>query len=96
MPFLRVFYLVCLTSNSLMSTQIPSDAGAINLLYAAASKEVRKKELSGKYMTPYGYVNSAPFGKPASDPVLAEQLWKRSIELFEKHVPEMKIDDGLG
>ena len=65
------------------------------MLYAATSKEVQEKDISGEYMTPYGFVNSAPDGKPASDSMLAKQLWKRSIELCKKHVPEMKIDDDI-
>jgi hypothetical protein len=95
MPFLRYFDLLLPKPYSLIFAQIPSDAGAINLLYAATSEEVKEKDISGRYMTPYGFINSAPKGKPASDPILAEQLWKRSIELCEKYVPEMKIDDDL-
>ena len=65
------------------------------MLYTTTSKEVQEKDISGIYMTPYGFVNSAPDGKPASDFMLAKQLWKRSIELCKKHVPEMKIDDDI-
>ena len=65
------------------------------MLYTTASKEVHEKDISGKYLTPFGYVNSAPDGKPASDPSLAKQLWERSMVLYRKHMPDMKIPDGL-
>ena len=35
------------------------------MLYAATSKVVREKDISGKYLTSYSYVNSTPDGKPA-------------------------------
>lgn len=44
------------------------------MLYAATSKETQEKDISGKDMTPYGFVNSAPDGEPASDSRLVKQL----------------------
>ena len=69
--------------------QIPSDAGAINMLYAATADEVREKDIAGKYFTPYGFVNDTVNGKPAGDSLLGEELWKKSIELCKKYMPEM-------
>lgn len=65
--------------------------GALNLLYTATSDEVCEKDISGKYLTPYGYVNSAPEGKAASSEKLAEELWQRSVKLCKNHVPEMEV-----
>ena len=63
------------------------------MLYAAAASEVRENDITGKYLTPYGYVNSAPEGKPAGSEALAEQLWKRSMEICKEHVPQLRIPD---
>ena len=61
------------------------------MLYAATSDEVREKDITGKYLTPYGFINNATDGKPAADPSLRQQIWRRSIELCEYFVPEMEI-----
>ena len=49
--------------NDFPNLQIPSSASAVKMLHAGTSDEVREKDISGKYMTPYGYVNSAPEGR---------------------------------
>ena len=43
--------------------QIPSSAAAVNMLYAGIADEVRERDISGKYLTPYGYVNSTREGR---------------------------------
>ena len=60
-------------------------------LYAATSDEVREKDITGKYMTPYGFVNSAPDQTAAGNAALAKQLWERSTELCQKYAPELKL-----
>ena len=54
--------------------QIPSRASTVNIFYAGTSNEVREKDISGKYRTPYRYINSAPGGKAAGNPVLGKDL----------------------
>ena len=44
-------------------------------------------------MTQYGFINPAAYEKPASDIILAKQLWERLIGLYKKDVPEMKTAD---
>ena len=65
------------------------------MLYAATSKVIREKDISGKYLTPYGYVNPTPDGKPAGSPASAKELWERSLELCLVYVPEMSIANKL-
>ncbi|KAI9676170.1 MAG: hypothetical protein M1817_000915 [Caeruleum heppii] len=74
---------------------IPTSHGAINLLYAATSPEIPDKDITGKYLTPYGYVNSAPEGTPATDLKLGTQLWERSVELCGKFVGRLRMPEGL-
>lgn len=73
-----------------MTPKIPQDVGALKMLYAAASDEVREKDVSGKHLTPYGYVNSATDGKAAGSEALAGHFWDRSMEICKEHVPEFQ------
>lgn len=74
---------------------IPSDQGAVNMLYAGTSDEVREKDITGKYLTPYGYVNSAPDKAAAGNKKLAIELWQRSKELCEKYAPSLDFSKNL-
>ena len=65
------------------------------MLYAATNEEVREKDLTGKYFTPYGYINPAVEGTPAGDEVLAGVLWKRSAEICARVVPGWRGGEGL-
>ena len=56
------------------------------MLYTSTSREIREKDISAKYLTPYGYVNSAPDQKPAGDPELAKTLWEESIKVCGKYI----------
>ena len=65
------------------------------MLYAGISDEVPEKDISGKYMTPYEYVNSTLEEKPAGNPVLAKELWEESLDFCKEHVLEMKVRGDL-
>ena len=54
------------------------------MLYEATSNEVAEKGISGKYLTPYEYVNSAADAKPAADPALAKENVGEVIEIVLK------------
>ena len=74
---------------------IPTDQGAINMVYAGTADEVREKDITGKYLTPYGYVNSAPDKTAAGDENLAAELWQRSKELCGKFAPSLGFPNSL-
>ena len=65
------------------------------MLYAATSSEVQSKDITGEYLTPYGFVNSAPDAAPAGNVELAKALWKESVETCRKHVPGLDIPEWI-
>ena len=56
---------------------------------------MREKDITQKYLTPYGYVNPAPEQTAATDPALGKQLWQRSKELSEQYVPGLEFPQTL-
>ena len=56
------------------------------MLYTSTSSEVREKDITGKYLTPYGYVNSAPDKTPAGNFELAKTLWEESSKVCGKYI----------
>lgn len=65
------------------------------MLYAASSPEVQSKDITGKYLTPYGFVNNAPNAAPAGNIELAKALWKDSVETCRRHVPQLDIPEWI-
>ena len=61
------------------------------MLCAVTSEEVKDKDIIGKYLTPYGFVNSAPDGTSAAGNKLAKALWTESVEACWRSVPGIEI-----
>ena len=65
------------------------------MLYATTSNEVREKDITGRYLIPYGFVNNAPDKAAAGCLRLARELWRKSVEICRKHVPGFKIPESI-
>ena len=50
----------------------------MNLLFAATSREVQGKDITGKYLTPYDYVNNVVEKVLVGNDAVARELWQRS------------------
>lgn len=57
--------------------------------------EIQTKDITGKYLTPYGFVNTAPDAAPAGNIDLAKTLWEESVSTCRKHVPESDIPEWI-
>ncbi|CAG8698361.1 14826_t:CDS:2 [Dentiscutata erythropus] len=73
-------------SETLLSSSISPEDGAITTLYCATSKEIEEKNYRGKYFVPFGVVGEK--SSYAEDEDLAKRLWEFTENLINEKLSQ--------